>query len=132
MSLQISIREYGSVTILDLQGRLHAGEDGELLNWHLRKLTGKGKTKLLLHLGRLTQIDSSGVSIIAKTHGTLKRAGGNLGLLKASGNVLDVFKVLHLLNVIPSFEDETQALMSFQSIDSTQEHRVPGDGTLFG
>jgi hypothetical protein len=35
--------------------------------------------------------------------------------LLAQGRVLDVLKVFRLQNVIPSFEDETDALSSFQS-----------------
>ena len=46
--------------------------------------------------------------------------------------MLDVFRVLHLLNVIPSFEDETQALTSFQSMDSKQKREAPEGSTLFG
>ena len=132
MSLQISIRESGDVVILDLHGRLTTAEDGELFSEQLRELIGNGKSKLLLNLVSLTQIDSSGVSIIARTHGSIKRQGGDLGLLNPAGHVLDVFKVLHLLNVIPSFEDEAQALTRFQSVGSTQKTQVPEGSTLFG
>jgi anti-sigma B factor antagonist len=132
VGLQISIRESGDVAILDLQGRLTTAEDGQLLGEQLRKLIGNGKSKLLLNLRNLTQIDSSGVSIIARTHGSLKRQGGNLGLLNPAGHVLDVFRVLHLLNVVPSFEDESQALKNFQSGGASQSRRVPEGSTLFG
>ena len=132
MGLQISVRESRDVVILDLQGRLTTGEDGELLSKRLRELIGNGKSKLLLNLVNLTQIDSSGVSIIARTHGTLKLHGGNLGLLRPGGHVLDVLRVLHLLEMIPNFEDEAQALTSFQSLSSSQSPEVPEGTTLLG
>jgi anti-sigma B factor antagonist len=132
VGLQISVRESRDVAILDLQGRLTTGEDGELLSKQLRELIGNGKNRLLLNLVNLTQLDSSGVSIIARTHGSLKRQGGNLGLLCPGGHVLDVLRVLHLLEVIPSFEDEAQALASFPSLSSSQSPEAPEGTTLFG
>ena len=115
MGLQVSIRESGDVTILDLRGRstINGGES-ELLGSRLQELVARGARKLLLNLTNLTQVDSTEVSIIAKTYVTLKGQGGDLGLLRPSGRVREVFAVLHLLEIIPSFEDETQALDSFK------------------
>jgi anti-sigma B factor antagonist len=132
VGLQISVRESRDVAIMDLQGRLTTGEDGELLSKQLRELIGNGKNRLLLNLVNLTQLDSSGVSIIARTHGSLKRRGGILGLLCPGGHVLDVFRALHLLEVIPSFKDEAEALASFQSQSSSQSTEAPEGTTLFG
>jgi anti-anti-sigma factor len=132
VGLQVSVRESRDVAILDLQGKLTTGEDGELLSKQLRELIGNSKSRLLLNLVNLTQIDSSGVSIIARTHGSLKRQGGNLGLLCPGGHVLDVFRALHLLEMIPSFEDEAQALASFQSPSSAQSPEATEGTTLFG
>jgi anti-anti-sigma factor len=132
VSLQISVRESRDVAILDLKGKLITGEDGELLSKRLCESISNGKSKLLLNLGKLTQVDSSGVSIIARTHGSLKRQGGILGLLCPGGHVLDVFRALHLLEVIPSFKDEAQALASFQSHSSSQGTEAPEGTTLFG
>jgi anti-sigma B factor antagonist len=69
---------------------------------------------LLLNLVSLAQIDSSGVIIIVEMYVSLKRTGGELKLLSPRGRVLDVLTVFRLLDVIPSFEDETNALASFQ------------------
>lgn len=116
VGLQISIRKSGDVTILDLRGRstIDAGES-ELLDSHLQKLVAKGVRKLLLNLTDLTQIDSSGLSVIVGTCVSLRRQGGDLRVLRPNGLVLEVFRVLRLLESIFSFEDEAQALASFQS-----------------
>jgi anti-anti-sigma factor len=115
VALQISIREYRDVYILDLQGRstINNGES-EFLSEHLRELTSTGKRKLLLNLADLLQIDSSGVCIIVEMYVSLKRCGGELKLLSPRGRVLDVLTVCRLLDVIPSFEDEIEALASFR------------------
>ena len=59
MGLQVSIRESGDVTILDLQGRATIGADSELLSSHLQELIAIGVRKLLLNLADLTQVDKA-------------------------------------------------------------------------
>lgn len=114
MGLQISIRESSDVTILDLRGRATIGADSELLSSYLRELVAKGVRKLLLNLADLTQVDSSGCSTIVGTYTSFRRQSGDLKLLRPCGRVLVVMRAIHLLDVIPSFEDETQALASFR------------------
>jgi len=114
VGLQIAIREFRDITILDLQGRstINGGES-ELLDSQLQTLIASGVRKLLLNLRNLTQVDSTGVSIIVKTFVSLRDQGGALKLLCPCGRVLEVLTMLRLLETIPSFEDETQALVSF-------------------
>jgi len=117
VGLQVSIRESGDITILDLRGRSTIdGGESQLLSSQLQKLAANGACKLLLNLADLAQIDSSGVSIIVNTFVSLKGQGGELKLLRPCGRVLEVFRALHLLEIIPTFEDETQALASFRPL----------------
>ena len=113
MGLQISIRTSGDVTILDLQGKATLGVDCDLLSGHLQSLVTKDVRKLLVNLASVTQLDSSSISAISKTYVSLKRQGGSLRLLCPGGRVRAVLGVIHLLDVIPTFEDEAQALASF-------------------
>jgi anti-anti-sigma factor len=115
VGFQISIRESGDVTILDLQGRATIGADGDLLmSSHLQRLVASGVRKLLLNLAGVTQLDSSGISAITGTYVSLRRQGGSLKLLCPCGQVREVLRVIHLPDIIPTFEDEAQALASFQ------------------
>jgi anti-anti-sigma factor len=114
MGLRISIRESDDVTVMDLQGRSTiSGGESELLSGHLQELRAKGVRKLLLNVRDLSQVDSSGVSVIIETYVSLKRRGGDLKLLCPGGRVLQVLSVFHLLEIIPSFSDEAQAVASF-------------------
>ena len=112
MGLQILIRKCDDVIILDLQGRSTIdGGESELLSSRLKQLVTSGVRKLLLNLVNLTQVDSSGVGVIVVY---LKRQSGDLKLLCPCGWVLEVLTVFRLLDTIPSFEDEAQALASFR------------------
>jgi anti-sigma B factor antagonist len=114
MGLQISTRESGNVIILDLCGRATIGVNSDLLVGHLNKLVATGVPKLLLNLADVTQLDSSAISAIVGAYVSLRRQGGSLKLLCPSGRVREVLRVVHLPEVISTFEDETQALASFR------------------
>jgi anti-anti-sigma factor len=109
------MRECGDVSILDLLGRstIDAGES-ELLSKQLRDLAATGKRKLLLNLVNLSHIDSSAVSIMVEMYVSLKRSDGEMKLLSPRGRVLNVLRVFRLLDIIPTFEDETDAIESFR------------------
>jgi len=115
VGLQISMRKSGDVTILDLRGRSTIDGESELFSSHLKKLIANGARKLLLNLAELVQIDTTGVSVIVEAFVAVRRQGGDLKLLCPRGRVLEVFRVLRLLDIIPRFEDETQALASFRA-----------------
>lgn len=114
MALQISIRTSGDVTILDLQGRATIGGDCDLLGGHLEKFVANGAQKLLLNMAGLTQLDSSGISAITRTYVSIRDQGGSVKLLRPRGRVRTVLRVIRLLDAIPTFEDEAQALASFR------------------
>ena len=102
MGLQISIRESDDVTILDLQGRVTIGVDSDLLSGQLENLVANGVRNLLLNLADVTQVDSSGVSVIVGTYVSLRRQGGSLKLLCPCGRVRAVLQVIHMPEIIPS------------------------------
>jgi anti-anti-sigma factor len=100
---------------LDLTGKATIdANEGELLSKRLRALTDNGKRKLLLNLANLAQMDSTGISAIVESHICLQRQDGELKLLGPRGRVLEVLTLFRLLDTIPSFKDEPQALASFR------------------
>ena len=114
MGLQISIRKSGDVTILDLQGRATIGVDSDLLSGQLENLVANRVRKLFLNLVAVTQLDSSSISAIVETYLSLRRQGGSLKLLCLCGRVRAMLRVIRLPDIIPTFEDEAQALASFR------------------
>ena len=98
---------------MKLQGRATFGRDSASLSDCLRKLIDGGERNVLLNLAGLTQLDSSSLSILSQAYVRLRREGGSLKLLSPRGSVKLVLETLRLLGVIPSYEDEEQAVVSF-------------------
>lgn len=113
VALEIQLRQFGDIVIVDLTGRATIGLGNDLLNAKLRQVVESGTKKILVNLSGLAQIDSSGISSIVRTFVTLERTGGTLKLLNAEGRVKEVLTVTRLLAAIPNFEDENKALASF-------------------
>ena len=102
------------MVILDLRGKSTIDEgESTVLSSELQKLAANGVRKLLLNLTDLTQLDSSGVTVIVRTYLSMRSHGGELKLVHPTGRVLDMFNVLHLTRFLPSFDEEGQALASF-------------------
>ena len=118
MGLQVSIRRFAGVIILDLQGRVTIGRANDLLSGHLRKLISDGERKVLLNIAGLEQVDSSGLSTIVRAFVSLRHEGGSLKLLRPRSSVKLVLETLHLLDVIPNYGEEAQAVASFSKAAS--------------
>jgi len=116
VALQISIRESGDITILDLQGRATINDgESELLRTRLEQLIANGARKFLLNLADLSHVDSSGFSVLANVCLSLRNRGGDLRFIRPSGRAQLAFNALRLLDLIRTFENESEALASFQA-----------------
>lgn len=112
--LKILVRRSQGITILDLRGKSTFDNNGsELLNGELRRLSESGVSNMLLNVENLTQVDSSSVGVLVRAYVALRRKGGSIKLLRAQERVKMVLNVFHLLQTIPNFDDEAQAVASF-------------------
>ena len=114
MGLQVAVRQSGDVQIVDLQGRVTIGKGNDVLSTTLRTAMEGGCKKLLVNLTGVDQVDSSGISTMVRAFVTLSRSGGAMKLMGATGRVHDVLEVTRLLNSIPNFGTEADALQSFR------------------
>jgi anti-sigma B factor antagonist len=113
MGLRISARKFEDSTILDVHVRIVIGETCDSLGVVLCELAESKPRNVLVNLAEVTQVDSSGISALAKSFVTLKRDGGNLKILNPVGAVRDVLDVTGLVNCLPTYTDEAKALASF-------------------
>jgi anti-sigma B factor antagonist len=111
--LNISERQADGVTILDLTGRITIGEGSVALRTAIRRLLSEGKKNILLNLGGVSYIDSSGIGELVSSFTTVKKDGGSLKLLNLTQKVQDLLAITKLLTVFDVYENEDEALASF-------------------
>ncbi|HEY2962489.1 MAG TPA: STAS domain-containing protein [Pyrinomonadaceae bacterium] len=112
--LDVKERQAGDVTVLDLRGEVRIGEGSIALRDAIRNLADTGKKKLLLNLAGVSYIDSSGIGELIANYTTVSRQGGQLKLLKLTDRVQNLLVITKLLTVFDAYEDEAEALKSFQ------------------
>jgi len=113
MSVKLNIRQVETVTVIDVSGRIILGEGSNVVRDALRDLTAKGNKKILLNLGEVTYIDSSGIGELVAGYTSLANAGGELKLLGLTKRVQDLLQITKLYTVFDVHEVEAHALRSF-------------------
>jgi anti-sigma B factor antagonist len=113
VSIKLNTRQVGDVTVLDLAGRITLGEGSSTLRDSLKELVAKGEKKILLNLGDVTYIDSSGIGELVSGFTTVTNQHGSLKLLGLNKRVKDLLQVTKLYTVFEAFEDEAEAVRSF-------------------
>ena len=111
--LSIKDREVGDVTILDLSGKITIGEGSVQLREAVRRLLDEGKKKILLNLGEVAYVDSSGIGELVSSYTTTNNQGGHLKLLNLTKKIQDLLMITKLLTVFETFDSEVSALESF-------------------
>jgi anti-sigma B factor antagonist len=113
MSLKSSARQVDGITILDLSGRITLGEGSVVLRDTIREVLGKGEKKILLNLGDVTYIDSSGIGELVSAFTAVRKEGGELKLLNLTKKVQDLLQITKLYTVFDVRDDEATAVSSF-------------------
>ncbi|HEY6969463.1 MAG TPA: STAS domain-containing protein [Candidatus Angelobacter sp.] len=113
MTLKASSRQVDGVNIVDLNGRITLGEGSVILRDTVRDLLGKGRKHILLNLGDVTYIDSSGIGELVSAFTSVRNQGGELKLLKLTKKVHDLLQITKLYTVFDVKDDEAQAVQSF-------------------
>ncbi|HEV3152031.1 MAG TPA: STAS domain-containing protein [Acidobacteriaceae bacterium] len=114
MSVKISTRQVDGVTVLDMSGRITLGEGSVQLRDAVRDLLSKGQKHILLNLGDVTYIDSSGIGELVSAFTTVKNQGGELKLLNLTRKVHDLLQITKLYTVFDVKDDEASAVASFK------------------
>ena len=113
MKLKIESRPLKGVTILDLSGEIVLGEESRILRETLKNMIAGGNRKILLNLGAVTYIDTSGLGALVSAFGDMNEQQGQLKLLNLTKRVHAVMQITKLLTVFDVFDSEEAATNSF-------------------
>ena len=112
MPCKANIRQVGDVAIVDLSGRITLGDGSGVVRETLKDILKKGQKNLLLNLGEVSYIDSSGLGELVSAYATCANQGAQIKLLNVQKRVHDLLQITKLYTVFESFTDETAAVQS--------------------
>jgi anti-sigma B factor antagonist len=108
--MKVSTRELDEVTILDLSGQIKLGEGTSVLRETVKQLVSRGRKKILLNLGDVNYIDSSGIGELIAAFTSVRNQGGDLMLLHLTKKVQDLLQITKLYTVFHVMDDEAAGI----------------------
>ncbi len=114
MVLHATHRDSGRVTVIDFSGRITLGEGSALLRKTVRGLLEEKRNLLLLNLGDVDYIDSSGIGELVSAYTAAKNHGGEMKLLNLTKKVKDLLQITKLYTVFDVHSEEGAAVRSFR------------------
>ena len=111
--MDISERKVGNVTIVDISGRMVASDNPGRLKDKVTSLVFQGEKRIILNLGNVSYVDSSGLGEMVACHGSAVRGGGEVKLANAGKKINDLLVMTKLLTVFDAHDTEEAAIKSF-------------------
>ena len=111
--MKASTRQVDGVTVVDLSGRVTEGEDIRVLRDTIEDLLRKGQKKILLNLGDVSYIDSSGLGALLKAFTSVRNQGGELKLLHPAKSIQNMLQNTKLNAIFDVRDDEPAAIAAF-------------------
>ena len=107
--MEIRERELEGIKILDLKGKVTKGESEAQLRDRILDLHEDGHTRLIINLGGVPYIDSSGLGELVRCFTSMRRAGGRMGLTNLNQRVVDVLRITKLGDIFETYSSEADA-----------------------
>ncbi len=112
MAISITDREHEGIVILSLKGRLTVGESNPLRE-KIGQVLASGRNKIVLDLEDIDYIDSTGLGGMVICYTQVKRAGGDLKLMKLNRRNVELLALTRLHTVFEVFAEELDAINSY-------------------
>ena len=112
--MTIDTRTEDGITILDIHGKITIGEGSAEIRNQVRDLLQADRKNIVLNLGDVSYVDSSGIGELVSSYTTVSNQGGNLKLLHLTKKLKELLAITKLLTVFESYDDEAEAVASFQ------------------
>jgi len=116
--MYVADRRVDAVTIVDVSGRLAMGEAAGPLHDKISSLRQQGHRQIVVNLGHVSYMDSTGLGTLVSCHAAVSREGGELKLLRLTERLENLLLISRLRSAFECFDDEASAVASFEPGDS--------------
>lgn len=111
--MDLNQKDVGSIVVLELVGKVMGGADATVLNDKLHELVGQGKKRVVVDLGQVTSMNSTGLGILISGLTTMRNTGGDLKLANVTERIQNLLMITKLKTVFEAFETIDKAVASF-------------------
>ena len=111
--MDVSTRQVGDVTILDLRGKITIGTGDVQLRNAVQEVINSGATKVLINMQNVSTIDSSGIGELVSAYTSATNRGVKLKLINLPAKVSDILTITQLITVFDVYDSEAEGVRSF-------------------
>jgi len=111
--MKYNVSEKYNCVIIELKGKVMGGPDAETFRDELHKLIEEGKKEVIVDLGKVKFMNSSGIGILIGGFTTMKNAGGELVICRADNKIESLLVVTQLIKVFNHFRTLEDAVEHF-------------------
>jgi len=120
MPLSLDTRNVGDATIVRCGGRVVAGGETDSLRDHVAGVLQEHRD-IVLHLGDVTFIDSSGLGTLVRLLSSTRRVHGDLKLCNVPANIREVLRMTNLSTLFAIHDSEEDAVLAFYQRSAARE-----------
>ena len=113
MAVTFEVKNVGDVCVLSPQGKIVIGDEVAALMEKIRELLEAGNKNILVNLGGVSYIDSTGVGALVGSYTTIRNQGGQMKMSNLSQRIRDILLVTKLLTVFDVYDSESEGTKSF-------------------
>jgi anti-anti-sigma factor len=124
MQLNIHAREIQDVVILELSGRVVAGEEVDSVRRMIHDLVDHNHKKIALNLDQVVRIDSTGIGMLVEAVIYTVKNGGRLSLFMVPRLVRSILTTHRLLQAFEIYATEAEAMAGFEKSTSPADPRT--------
>jgi anti-sigma B factor antagonist len=114
MALKMTTCSFADTTLVECSGRIVLGDESANFRHLVEDLLTECK-QIVLDLGEVTYIDSTGLGVLVGLLNSAKKAGGNIKLAQLKPRLIDVLGVTKLMTLFETFDRAEDAVQSFNS-----------------
>ena len=112
--MKFKSKDLKGITVIELSGNVMGGPDASALNDQLHRLVEGNKKSIVVDLHEVNFINSSGLGMLIGGLTTMRNAGGELKLARASKKIANLLEVTKLTNVFDIHKSVNDAVSAFK------------------
>ena len=116
MATKLTTLDNLEIAVMEPRGSLIGGEETDEIKTKAHDLIEQGNRKLVLDLGGVSYINSTGIGALVAIHSMYEKAQGTVKLCNMAKSVQNVFVITKLTGVFDVEENRDQAVKNFKSV----------------
>jgi anti-sigma B factor antagonist len=112
VALNITDESIGGVIVVHLSGAIYFDEESRFLRVHVKDLLDDSR-QIVLDLGNVTRIDSSGLGTLVALFVSARKVGSDIKLANLGNHIREALRITRLVAVFEIFDKTEDAVASY-------------------